>query len=213
MLWMSLHEAAQHLKLSTRTIRRMIKTKTLSSKLENGRRLVLIENKNGQDENPKNNTDKKESKHQDDSEIYAKNSGTYTAKILRPLFDAYENLVVLESKCCDLWGALVLMEKWPSSEDEQDKWKRKICKHLYLNVHICLNNVGSIVTDMRTPEPRYRPLLEKVYLRMVDTKKSWIQYTSDFMENSEIKKGEILIDRIVEDIKKILIRYARRPTL
>ncbi len=208
--WLSIKETAAHLQLSDRTVRRMIAAGSLRSKMENGRRLVLFE---GQSNGSEDETNENEIKDQREIKPPEKKP-TRTYKILTPLFHAYESLVILESRCEELMVASLLMQNINSShENEIDMRSRELCKRLYLNVRRCKEDIASIVTVMRIPTPQYQSLLEQVYLTMVNTNDLWPDYVINFLEQDEIREGEILIEEIIEDIKKVLIRCTSNPKL
>lgn len=189
MSWVTIREAAETLKVSRRTIRRMIKSGTLSSRLEKGMRLVLlrvgeeigtVDQETGQDQD-----------------------------MLSILLETYESFRVLKARCL----SCLALEKTAGGlfAELSDQERRPAFGGwvlLYQKIQALYKSLDGMVSKMTvTPD-----VLQEVYRGTLDVRETWGRYDQwngnhDFEADQEESDEDIqaMMDSILNSLKKLLI--------
>lgn len=152
MPWVSIREASEMLQVSQRTVQRLVATHTLPSRMEQGRRLVLI----GADEDC----------------AHATSQPVLTPSLLPHLFDLLEGLTTLrlmarlaveDAKAAEPLLTLPGMEGAPTVAHWQTLCDRVVG---------CHQLVDRLVADLRLDQPR----LYRVYRALITLRFLWTEY-------------------------------------
>lgn len=196
MPWLTIREAAETLKVSRRTIRRMIKAGSLPSRLDKGVRMVLL--KEGQ-------------------EVAVNRAGPdYDQGLLSLLFDVNEALLALKDEC----QAVLVREKTiggpisnlPGQEGRPslEEWIS-----LYQRIEASYKAIDGLIQRLALDPD----LLQRVYRVMLEIRKTWTTYArwdggcalspEEEQEPTSDQKAEAMMDGIIRDLKRLLIGCAR----
>jgi len=193
MPWVSIREASEMLKISVRTIQRMVAAGTLPNRLQKGLRMVFLADGS-------------------DSPSTGQES-TRDPILLEPLFDVYEGLSALEIQVSQI---VVTHRKFsPDFEELLDlegqptlvQWER-----LYERIKVCRQTVEQFVRELCFDPNR----LNDVYRTMMRVRIRWMDYEersggdgpSDGAGPDGGTNPVYLITAIIENLRKLLISSA-----
>ncbi|MBI3597639.1 MAG: helix-turn-helix domain-containing protein [Nitrospirae bacterium] len=189
MPWMTIREAAETLKVSRRTIRRMIKAGTLTSRLENGMRLVLL--RRGKEIAPV-------------EQETGRNQG-----LLSILFETYESFRALKARCL----SRLALEKtagglFTELSDQERRPAFEGWVPLYQKIQALYKSLDGMVSKMTLT----RDVLQGVYRGTLDVRETWGRYDLrdseyDIAANQEVsdENTQAIMDSILNGLKKLLI--------
>lgn len=196
MPWVTIREAAEALKVSRRTIRRMIKAGSLPSRLDNGVRMVLLK---------------------EDQEAAADRAGPdYDQGLLTVLFDVYESLLALKDECQEVSvrektiGGLISNLPGQEGRASLEEWLS-----LYQRIEACYRTIDGLIQRLAL-DPNH---LQQVYRAMLEIRKTWTAYAQwdggctlspeEGQEPTSDQKAEAMMDGIIGNLRKLLIGCAR----
>ena len=185
MPWMSLREASEMLKASLRTVQRLVAAHTLSSRMEHGRRLVLI----GADED----------------RVRANAPPGLTPALLPHLFDLLEGFTTLrlmarraveDAKAAEPFRALPCLWNAPSVAH----WQK-----LSDRIVTCHQLVRGLVAELQLDQP----VVHQVYRALIMIQLLWAEYEARSGEEEESHPTHQTKERDPEILITQLIGHAR----
>ena len=195
MPWVSIREAAEMLKLSTRTIERMVAAGTLRKRMERGLRLVLL--------GP------------DGDLASGQGGGPLDPELLEHLFDVFEGLWTLRVRSYGLLVAQKALEHvFAAFHGHEGQATLKQWRHLYLKIKTCHGTVEGMVRERRCSAGS----LQEVYRAMILVRITWGHYAhrhrSDTASPEESLAGKedshSLMTGIIGHLRRLLVGCATR---
>lgn len=185
MPWVSIREASEMLKLSLRTVQRLMAAHTLSSRMEHGRRLVLI----GADEDP----------------ARGNAASALTTTLVPHLFDLLEGFTRLrlmarraveQAKAAEIFRDFPCMWAAPSVAH----WER-LCGRIVT----CQQLVRGLVAELQLNQP----VLHQVYRALILIQLLWAEYEARSGELEEAHPAHQLKEHDPQILITQLIGHAR----
>jgi len=190
MPWVSVREAGEMLKLSMRTIQRMVATGTLKSRFQKGRRLVFLSD--------------------GDDASSTGHGGPLDPTLLEHLFDVYEGLSALQIRClCTVAAHKAFAPLFAEFPDQASAITVKQWQDLYQRVKDCHQKVEQFVRTLRV-DPNQ---VNGVYRAMTRIHILWTEYTrrssGNVADGEDHAKGEPTVQEritgIIFHLRKLLI--------
>ncbi len=178
------------MKISMRTVQRMAQTRTLRSKLVQGRRLVLV--------GPEDDL-------QSDHQV-----ANLDPQLLEHLFDAFEGISALLRRCLRI---LVVEKQLPPFFAALPDGERRAgfaqWKEVYLRIKACQGSIEDMVRQRRCQPV----ILQEVYRAMVQIRTTWMEYThahraDDAASSEPLDANEdpySLMTRIIKHVRRLLV--------
>ena len=196
MSWYSIREASEKLKVSVRTLRRMIQAGTLQSRIEKGLRLVYLAS--------------------DDKSDLEKGPVPISPNLLSTLFEIHEDLSNLAERCYER----IEIEKEfgplfnPFFDHKGWRPTARCWARLYLRIKGCYDPIEHLVQSLKV-DPG---VLQTTYREMLRVQKTWVSFIPrvDDHDSSEQtytldRTGEDITNNIIAKLKVLLIGCMKTP--
>ncbi len=194
--WMTITEYAKRIKKTTRTVRRFIEQGTLPSRMEDGRRLVMVP----QLKAPK-------------AKLGRRATANYPVHVL----SVYENIRELKGRCEDHLGAVRIFDKF---ELHTETIRLSDWRDLYKQIYTSYTMAKNLTADMQVEWGRVHSLYEQI-LNIRDrwvTLCHWLieSYASEDHEGEKAEPNRVsdrqLFEEMLKDLRTLLIALTNERT-
>ncbi len=179
--WLTIADAAKALKLSKRSVRRKIEDGSLQSRLQDGRRYVLID-------------------HEPDGFFDGKKASPDSFKRLLLL---YESVRMLKSQCEDRITLVEIFMKMPNGCGRTDfeTWGR-----MYASVIDCLRDIENMVAEQCIKQA----VLQQTYHSILALRETWIPSLAKISEEGSLEEEDKeLFGSLLDHLRGLLVARLR----
>jgi hypothetical protein len=194
--WMTIADYAKRIKKTKRTVRRFIEQGQLPSRMENGRRLVMVPQL--EDTKPRGGR---------------KSTANYPVHVLA----LYEHIRELKGRCEDHLGAVKI---YATFEKHTETIRFSDWRDLYKQIYTSYTMAKNVAADMQVERGRVHSLYEQI----LDIRERWVtlcsllmpSYALDDHETEKAKPQQLsdrqLFEEILKDLRILLIALSNERT-